>query len=224
MPREEDRKLVGIVEQNPGIFFPLYFAVLWLAVTTVLAFVSGWFRLMEQFPDQADEPILRLRGQSGAMGPGVGMSRILTLSVCRTGLRVGMMRLFGLFCRDFLVPWESIAIVRKRGLFGRVVKLQFGNPVIGRLSIPAHVADRLARAAAERWPEAGPFPEETRRDTFTRLLTQWAIGTSFAALFFILVPLAVAPSGGRPPILVAILFPAVVFGVASVVRFLVTKS
>src|SRR5271169_3724487 len=211
--------MAGVIEQNPTIFFPLFFVALWLTVTTILALLSGWFRLMEVYPDQSDEPILRLRGQSGTMGLGVGMNGVLTLSVCPTGLRVGMMRVFGPFCRDFFVPWESIAIVRKTILFFPIAKLRFGNPVVGTLSISAHVAARIARAAMGRWPEVGPFPEEKRGDTFRRLLVQWAAMTSFAALFFTLAPLAVAPAGARPPILVAILFPAIVFGVASILRF-----
>ena len=216
--------MTGLIEQNPAIFFPFFFVALWLTVTTILALLSGWFRLMEVYPDQSDEPILRLRGQSGTMGLGVGMNGVLILSVCPTGLRVGMMRVFGPFCRDFFVPWESIVVVRKTILFWPIAKLQFGNPAVGRLSVSAHVADRIARAAVGRWPEAGPFPEEKRGDTFRRLLVQWAAMTSFAALFFTLVPLAVAPAGARPPILVAILFPAFVFGVASTLKFLAGRG
>jgi L-asparagine transporter-like permease len=74
------------------------------------------------------------------------------------------------------------------------------------------------------WPEEGPFPEEKRGDTFRRLLAEWAAITTLAALFFILVPLAVAPSGARPPIIVAILFPAIVFGLASIVRFFIERG
>lgn len=147
------------------------------------------------------------------------MRGILTLSVCPAGLPVGMMRVFGLFCRDCFVPWESIAVTRKTALFRPAVKLQFGNPVIGTLSISAHVANRLARAPLRRWPETGPFQEEKRSDVFRRLLAEWAIATCLAALFFALVPPAVAPSGTRPSILVAILFPAIVFALASIVRF-----
>lgn len=193
-------------------------------VTTILALLSGWFRLMEVYPDQSDEPILRLRGQSGTMGLGVGMNGVLILSVCSTGLRVGIVRVFGPFCRDFFVPWESITVVRKRILFWPIAILQFGKSAVGTLSVSAHVADRIARAAVGRWPEAGPFPEEKRGDTFRRLLVQWAAMTSFAALFFTLVPLAVAPAGARPSILVAILFPAFVFGVSSTLKFLAGRG
>ncbi len=208
------------MEQNFAVIFPLFFAVVWLTVTTILAVLSGWFRLMARFPNEVDEqPLLRVRGQSGSMRLGVSMSGVLTLSICPSGLRVGILRVFGPFCRDFFVPWQAISITRKNVLLWRLAKLQFGIPSVGSLTIPAHVADRLARAAAERWPEPGPFPEEERRDTLWRLLTQWAAITCAAALFFTLVPLAVAPTGARPPFAVAILFPAIFFGVFMIVRY-----
>jgi hypothetical protein len=216
--------LTSLFEQKLAIFFPLLFVALWFTVTTILTLLSGWFTLMTKFPDQAGEPILRIRGRSGTMGLGVSMRGILTLSVCPSGLRVGIMRVFGPFCRDFLVPWEDIAVTRKTILFRPVVKFKFGSPVVGTLSIAAHTADRLARAAKGRWPETGPFAEEKGSDTFRRLLIDWAAQTCVAALFFTLVPLAVAPSGSRPPVLVAVLFPAIVFGVVAIVRFLHEKS
>jgi putrescine transport system ATP-binding protein len=177
-------ELTDLIEHNLAMFFPLFFAALWLMVTALLGLLSGWFRLMVNFPDQTVEPILRIRGQSGTMGLGVRMNGILTLSVCPSGLRIGMMRLFGPFCRNFFVPWESMVVIRKTTLIWPVAELLFGNPVVGRLSISVHVADRMARSAMGRWPESGPFAEETRGDVFRRLLTQWGLATSFAAVFF----------------------------------------
>lgn len=78
------------------------------------------------------------------------MRGILTLDVCPSGFRVGIIRAFGPFCRDFFVPWEDIRVTRKTVLFWPVAKLQFGNPSIGSLTISARVADRLARAAKGR--------------------------------------------------------------------------
>jgi hypothetical protein len=72
--------LNSLIEQNFAVVFPLFFAALWLTVTTVLAVLSGWFRLMARFPNQTVEPLLRIRGQSGSMGLGVSMRGILTLS------------------------------------------------------------------------------------------------------------------------------------------------
>jgi hypothetical protein len=211
--------MAGLIEQNRVLFF----VAVWLGVTTILALLSGWFRLMAAYPDQSIEPILRLRGQSGSMG-GVSMRGILTLSVCSTGLRVGIMRAFGLFCRDFLVPWDSIAVVRKKTLFGPAAELQFGKPVIGRLRVSTEAADRIARAAVGHWPEPGPLSEPKPADRVRSLLAWWAVVTSFAALFFIVAPRVVGPSDAGPPIVVAILFPAIVFGVVSIVRFVAGKD
>jgi hypothetical protein len=211
------------IGQNLAVFVPLVFVALWLTVTTVLALLSGWFRLMAEFPDQAIEPILRLRGQAGRVG-GVGMHGILILSVSRYGLGVGMNRAFGPFCRDFFVPWERIAVVRTTALFAPAAELQFGNPAVGTLTIRAHVANRLARAAMGLWPEAGPFPEDTRGARFRRLLAQWAVATCFVGLFLTFFRLIIAPSGGGPPIWATVLFPAIFFGVIFFVRFLAGKG
>ena len=56
--------------QDFVVFLPLAFGLLWLAATTILAALSGWFTLMSKFPDRPGEPILRVSGQSGSMGLG----------------------------------------------------------------------------------------------------------------------------------------------------------
>lgn len=193
---------------------------MWLTITTLLSVLSGWFWLMVRFPNQESEPMLRLRRQSGSMGIGVVNSGILTLSVCPAGLRVGMMRLFGPFCRDFLVPWQDLTVTRRKSLLWSVARLRFGKPAIGSLSIEPRIANRLARAAPGQWPETGPFPEEQSRTRLRRLLLQWGFMTLIAALFFTLGPLAAAPQAPHPPLLVAILFPAIVFGFGTIVRYL----
>jgi hypothetical protein len=68
------KSLISVPGQNPAIFFPFApffpfaFVALWLMVTTLLAFLSGWFRLMDQYPDQAEEPMLRLRANLARWG------------------------------------------------------------------------------------------------------------------------------------------------------------
>ena len=90
---------------------------------------------------------------------------------------------------------------------------------MGRLVISAHVANRLARAAEGHWPEPGPFPEEARRDVIRRLTIEWAVITCVVALFLTLAPMAAGRSKNHPPILAAILFPAIAVGVGNIVRF-----
>jgi hypothetical protein len=98
-------------------------AGLWLAITTTLGIFSGWFLLMWKYPDRKEEALLQLKRQSGSMGLGVAMQGVLNISVCPSGLRVGIMRIFGPFCRNVFVPWEVITVKRKNRLFGRVAAI-----------------------------------------------------------------------------------------------------
>lgn len=150
------------------VAFLLYFALLWFGVTTLLGFLSGWYSLMRRYPDRPEAALLTLESQSGSLG-GVGIRGALRLSVCASGLRIGLMRLLGPFCRDFLVPWQSISITRKDRVLWRTATLDLGS---GRLRLPSEVADRLARVAGNHWPEPGPFPEEADGAVRSRLLKQ----------------------------------------------------
>jgi hypothetical protein len=149
---------------------------------------------MAKYPDRPSEPaILWMSGQSGVMR-GVTMSNVLTLSVCPSGLRVAIRRGLALapFCRRFLVPWNELAVIRKTILFyWPVAELRFGSPVAGKLTIPARTANTLARASEGRWPETGPFPQESSREIFISVLLGWGAITSFFALFFTFVLLTV---------------------------------
>jgi hypothetical protein len=168
---------------------------------------------MIRYPNRQETELLSLKRLSGSMGLGVAMNRILNISVCPSGLRIGMMRVFGLWCRKFFVPWEEISVNRKDGFFGPSAVVQFGNPSTGKLRIPSYVADRLARASLGRWPEPGPFPQETKLQALNSVLRQWLVVTLLAATFFIVVPRMTSPNA-KVPVSVAILLPAIVFGSA----------
>ena len=205
--------------QDFSLLFPVFFVGLWFSVTVALGFMSGWYRLMEHYPDRSETPLLTLKNRSGSLGL-VSLNRILNLSVCPSGLRIGMMRIFGPFCRDFFVPWEAIAVQRRDRYLWQTAVLELGPYGLGRLRLSAEVADRLARAATTHWPEPGPFPVESDADSRSRLFRQWLAATTVASAFFLLAPRLMAPRTAGPPALVAILFPAIVFGIGSVVRYL----
>jgi hypothetical protein len=209
-----------LLKENLPFYFPIFFVLMWLAVTTMLGFMSGWYTLMKSYPNQPENSLHTFARQSGSVNF-VGMRSILTLSVCPSGLRVGIMRIFGIFCRDFFVPWNAISVSRKDRVLWKVAKIHFGHPAVGNLTLPSEVADRIARAAGGLWPEQGPFPEETSSQASSRIIKQWAAMTGFAAAFFIIAPRLITPKGSAtPPIIVAVLFPAVVFGVVGLVQYL----
>jgi hypothetical protein len=201
------------------LYFLIAFPVLWFAVTLLLSFLSGWVSLMERYPNRDEVPLLSLTNQSGSLGI-VSMRNILKISVCDSGLRIGIMRIFGPFCRDFLVPWNEITVTRGDRYFWKFARVSFGQPENGVLKVFAEVADRMARAAGSRWPEQGSFPEETSSQSALRIVKQWLAMTALASAFFIIAPrLATSNAAARPPIAVAILFPAIVFGIGALVRY-----
>ena len=202
-----------------GVLFVGFSALMWVGGTSLLGVMSGWFALAARYPDRDEAPLRTLRGQSGSMGaPPVSFGNILTLSVCRSGLRIGLLRLFGLFARPVFVPWSDIDVERSsRPFIGPVARLRFGGSEIGRLTVESYVADRLARASEGRWPEQGPFPAEPRSRALAVIVGQWAFISLFAAAAFLGGPALLGGQG--PPILVAVLFPAISFGVVSAFRY-----
>jgi len=136
------------------LLLPASFICMWFAITTLLGWISGWYALMRAFPDRAERPIRTFSNQSGSLG-GVNMRSILRISICPSGLRFGLMRLFGPFCRDFLVPWSAITVTRVDKFWGKAAHLSLATLPIRTLTVPAYVADQFARAATGHWPEAG---------------------------------------------------------------------
>jgi hypothetical protein len=205
---------------SPFPAFILFAGSLWLVVTTLLGVLSQWFTLAHKYPNQNEKALLVLRGQSGMVGRGVRFNNVLRISVCPSGLRIGMMRVFGPFCRDFFVPWQSIAVERRKYYVMPVAEFRFGNPTSGKLILPAYTANRLAQAAGEAWPEKELPQPETRKETLRYLFYYWLLGTTVASAFFLIIPrIATAGKLVPPPWWIAVGFPAVTFGLISATRY-----
>lgn len=209
--------------------FPLFFAGIWFLTTTMLGVMSGWYFLAWRFRDRPEVAIFKLTGQSGVVGL-VGASNILRLSVCPSGLRVGILWLFGPFCRDFLVPWPEITVRRRNRILWKSAELKFGRPSAGRLVLASHVADQLARAAGDLWPETGSFPPETAGRRFRRIMVESLLPLAVLPVFLGVVmhlPSFRADmhmSEGQVIQLIAIitLGYAIMFGIMGLIRFLVS--
>lgn len=139
-----------------AISLPIFFVGLWLFVTGLLGLISGWFALTKLYPDRPEAAILTMPyHQSGFMGPSVRLNGVLQFSTRPSGMRIGIMRPFGPFSRDFFVPWSEMSIAhRDAWLAGSMVEFRFGST--GRLTIPAYIADKLAASVPGRWPEMKP--------------------------------------------------------------------
>lgn len=197
------------------IFFVPFFIGTWLIVTTIMTFQSGWFSLMRRYPDRTDEvAVVKFSHESGYMGNifAGGMRGILNLSACPSGLRVGIMKAFGPFCKNFFVPWSEITIKRRDVFFMRYAELTLGSSN-RTLGIDPIVADRFWRTLPNVWPENGiPPTPKTRSELVSETFKLWLCMTVLGSSFFLIAPRIVSQGGVNPPTIVAILFPAIAFG------------
>ncbi|XUU59336.1 hypothetical protein ACRAQ6_07000 [Erythrobacter sp. HA6-11] len=210
------------IEQWFPFAFPFFFVGMWLCITTILGFLSGWFGLQNQFPDDGDEDaLLKLGGQSGSMGIGVSMSGILKLRAYPSGLGVGISRLFGPFQKPLKIPWSEIEASSSSSFLVPMAKLQIGRRAGGQLKISARSWSKLVDAAQQSTAISVAMPKAervSRRSTAQAMFLQWLVMTALAAAFFYLAPRLIGAGAGIP-LGVAIGFPAVVFGIGQIVRY-----
>ena len=208
-------------QQLEPYFFPVYFIGLWLVVTTVLGFASGWFSLQARYTSGDDVALLTLRARSGSMGIGVALNGILTLQACPSGLRISIWKIFAPFQRPILVPWKEIRATPSRSLFAPAVRLSFGLPAIGRLKIDARAWQRLREAAVEGNVRELPpaTPHVSVEAMIEAMLFQWAVLTLGAGSFFYFGPRLLWGQADTT-IAMSFGFPAVVFAIGTAVRFL----
>jgi hypothetical protein len=199
------------------IFFPCFIAF-WLAITAMLGILSGWAKLQRNFPATMDTSLLTLRMRSGRMGRvGVHMGNILTLSAGSLGLRVGIFRLFGPFSRPFLVPWQQIRADQRTSFFVPSVRLSFGRPEIGTLTIDAQLWRRLAVHSSVPGM-AAQIPAVSLRRSGLGLLVSWVAITALVATVLYLSSHAQGHSG--LPIAACIGLPGIFFAIVMAERLL----
>jgi len=199
-----------------GVVLPASILAVWLAVGALIAWASGWSRLAAAYPDRDDPAVVRFALQSAALGRGIHVNHALTVTACGEGLRLSIPPVFTPFCRPVFIPWREIAVTRRDGFLGRKrVALAFGSPAVGGIEISAALAERVAHAVPQAWPErhwaTRPRPAELRED-LTPLVVEWIIATGVGAALLTVAP-ALATHGRVVigPVL-AIGAPAIVFG------------
>ena len=175
--------------------FPFFFVGMWLLITTLLGFLSGWFSLQEWYADDSgDEPVLTLGWQSGMMGVGVNLNNVLTLAAKPSGLSIRIWRIFGPFQKPLLIPWSEITAEASRSFFTQLVKLGLGNPPNGRLKISAATWSKLVAAAGPVAHVPLPAaPAVSQKSMAGRMFLEWLAITAGAATFFWFAPYLISP-------------------------------
>ena len=206
--------MTNVADPLHGVPFPVFFAGVWLGATTVLSLLSGWFQLMTAYPDIRETPLCDIRA-SGMMGLGVSIQNVLRLAVLPSGLRVSIIRLFGPFNRPFVVPWREIEATAGTMFFlGPSVKLGFGSPQLGSLTVQRATWDRLQVAGGGK--VGGTLPPVNFRSAMIAVALQTAVVIGAASCFFYFM--SWQKGGPSLSVAVCIAFPAVVFGAQGLFR------
>ena len=138
--------------------FPFLFIGMWFAVTSAIGWWSGWYALQDRFPNREAMIRDRLHLQSAGLGKGriwnpwgnVNYGSCLRFDICQEGLRVAVWRIFGPFCRPFLVPWDKITVEEVRFLFFPYYRLSFGDPDLSALTIRSRAYRRIVASGLLR--------------------------------------------------------------------------
>ncbi len=132
--------------------FPIFFIVMWLAASFILAIQSGWRRLAEQFRALDEVNGQRFRFASGRVSRwknaslwnpygGVNFSNILFVTVSDNGFKLSVFFLFAAFMRPIFIPWSAIeSIGSGRVLWARYVSITLVDN-LGKISLagtPGH--------------------------------------------------------------------------------------
>jgi hypothetical protein len=143
----------------PQLGIALAFVGLWLGVTFLLSYVSGWAFLAEHY--RAARPYAgryeRIRSsQMGPLGPFGGARNALNVGIDHEGLHLRMFILFRLNCRDLFIPWRDVTVNRGRSMFVDFVEFQFRQaPKIG-VRIYGKAGEVIQALAGPAWPAEMP--------------------------------------------------------------------
>jgi hypothetical protein len=131
------------------------FVLLWIAVTWLLSYTSGWVALARIYRADREATGIPVRLRAARMGHGAAgqFRNVLTLWVGDEGLQLRLQWLFRINSPDLFVPWTEIAATRGRQWFFDYIELKFLQAPEIPLRLYGEAAERVCAAAGERWPE-----------------------------------------------------------------------
>lgn len=126
--------------------FPVFFIVLWFAVTLLLSFMGGWHELASRF--EAPFPIEgeTFRFTSMALGSGlfpVRYGNCVFVTVGHSGLYISVLFLFRFQHPPLLIPWSAIETVQPERFWARPFTAVRIRGFDKRLLFPERVGGKL---------------------------------------------------------------------------------
>src|SRR5580704_16689428 len=102
------------VERHPLLFIFTDFVFLYLTVSFVISWWSGWASLATQFRLRGKFTGQRWSWQSGQMRWLCGYHNCLTIGANSEGLYLSTLRFFPLFHSPLFNPWSEVSFVKRK--------------------------------------------------------------------------------------------------------------
>ena len=144
---------------GPQFAAVLFLVGIWLAVTFLLSYISGWAIVAEHY--RAGQPYAgryeRIRfTQMGPLGPFGGARNAVSVGADPQGLHLRMFILFRINCRDLCIPWRDITVTRGRSWFMDFIEFHFRLAPKIQLRIYGKAGEAVKALAGPAWPAELP--------------------------------------------------------------------
>jgi hypothetical protein len=102
---------------QPWLFafgFPIFFVAVWLLAGSLVALMSGWRCLGDQYRCDAEFPVASRSMQSGTMRFNTRYGNVLRVGIDSCSLHLAVMPLFRVGHPHLCIPWSDIEIMPPR--------------------------------------------------------------------------------------------------------------
>jgi hypothetical protein len=110
---------------NPYIF-PIFFISMWLGITLLLAYASGWKKLAQTYSYQ-NEIISQKKNFQWVNLQGVDYRHCVTIGGNDKGLYLSLFFLFSFGSPSLFIPWGQIKITKKKYFWFPVLEMNVGE-------------------------------------------------------------------------------------------------
>ena len=137
---------------QPLVFVLVLVICVWIAVSLLSGYVSGWTRLGRRYACSGGFPGNTWSFQSGHMRWGANYHNCLTMGANSEGFYLSVLFLFRLGHPALFIPWREISVTCKKVLWFKRVQLHLGRELLIPLQISERSANKLKQAAGTSWP------------------------------------------------------------------------
>lgn len=132
------------MEQFPYAYFVLIFSFCWIALSILIAKLSGWAMLARHYRAEAPLDGTRFRFQSAGMRFATNYGGCLTVGVNKRGLYLTVWFLFRIGHPSLLIPWRDVTMTERKRFFIQQMVFRFARCPTIPFIINKRLADKIA--------------------------------------------------------------------------------